>query len=121
MMNAEDIIKQAQAMQVQMQQAHDELASMQVAGQAGGGLIKVVMTGRHDIKHLFLDPNVIQDAANSPEGKKVLQELLAAAINDAVQRIEEATRQKMAAMAQNLQMPAELMGSLTGQGDGESA
>ena len=108
--NPEDIIKQAQAMQAELQQAHDELANLQVAGQAGGGLIKVVMTGRHDVKHLFIDSNTLQEAANSAEGKKMLQELLAAAINDAVQRIEEATREKMAAMAQNFQLPQELMG-----------
>lgn len=105
-----EIMKQTQAMQGKMQQIHDELANMKVGGQAGGGLVKVIMTGRHDIVNLFIDDQIIQDAAKGPEGKKVLQELLAATINDAVQRIEEATKNKMAGMAQDFKLPEEFMG-----------
>jgi nucleoid-associated protein EbfC len=112
--NPDDIIKQAQEMQSQLQQAHDELANLQVAGQSGAGLIKVVMTGRHDVKHLFIDQGTLEQAAQTADGKKILQELLAAAINDAVQRIEDATREKMAAMAQRFQLPQELIGNTGG-------
>ncbi|HMU67470.1 MAG TPA: YbaB/EbfC family nucleoid-associated protein, partial [Cellvibrionaceae bacterium] len=75
-----DLMKQAQAMQEKMQSMQEEMANREVEGQAGAGLVKVVMTGRHDVRSVSIDPSVMS------EDKEVLEDLLAAAVNDAVRR-----------------------------------
>lgn len=115
------IMQQAKAMQSKMQEVHDRLAGMHVAGQSGGGLVKVIMTGRHDVKSLVIDPASLKEAAQDgqagAEGRKVLQSMIAAAINDAVRRIEEATREEMGKMAQGFNLPPEFLQGQAGEGD----
>ncbi len=93
------LMKQAQKMQEDMQRAQEEIASMEVTGQAGGGLVSVIMTGRHDVKRVSIDDSLMKD------DKEMLEDLLAAAVNDAVRRIESETREKMASMTKGLPFP----------------
>ncbi|WP_339899889.1 YbaB/EbfC family nucleoid-associated protein, partial [uncultured Gilvimarinus sp.] len=76
-----DIMQQAQQMQERMQKMQEELASAEVIGQSGAGLVSVTMTGRHDVKNVSIDPSLLQ------EDKEMLEDLLAAAVNDAVRRV----------------------------------
>ena len=94
-----NLMKQAQQMQADMQKAQEELASMEVTGQAGGGMVKVVMTGRHDVKRVEIDDALLQD------DKEMLEDLLAAAVNDAVRMVEEQSRDKMSGMTAGLNLP----------------
>lgn len=95
-----DLMKQAQAMQEKMQSMQEEMANREVEGQAGAGLVKVVMTGRHDVRSVSIDPSVMT------EDKEVLEDLLAAAVNDAVRRIEELNKSSMGNLAAGLNLPA---------------
>lgn len=115
------IMEQAKELQEKMQIAQNELAAMEVTGQSGGGLVKVVMTGRHDLKQVTIDPKLFsrtQDADESAaaNAKKMIEDLVAAAVNDAVQRIEEETRTRMQSMASGLELPPELQQFQDGQG-----
>jgi nucleoid-associated protein EbfC len=94
-----DLMKQAQAMQEKMQQMQADLANQQVEGSAGAGLVKVVMTGRHDVVRVAIDASLMQ------EDKDVLEDLLAAAVNDAVRRVEDANRASMGALTAGIPMP----------------
>lgn len=95
-----DLMKQAQSMQADFQKAQEELAKAEVQGEAGAGLVSVVMTGRHDVKRVSIDDSVFN------EDKEVLEDLLAAAVNDAVRKIEAHNREAMAGMASGLNLPA---------------
>jgi len=92
------MMKQAQQMQEKMQKAQEEVASLEVEGQSGGGLVKVVMTGRHELRSVNIDDSLMDD-------KEMLEDLVAAAVNDASQRLESATREKMAGATDGLQLP----------------
>ncbi|WP_396587075.1 YbaB/EbfC family nucleoid-associated protein [Bermanella sp. R86510] len=94
-----NIMKQAQKMQEKMQKAQEELANAETTGEAGGGLVKVVMTGRHDVKSVNLDDSLME------EDKEIIEDLLAAAVNDAVRKIEETSQQKMGSMTEGLGLP----------------
>jgi DNA-binding YbaB/EbfC family protein len=83
------LMKQAQAMQENMKKAQDELALMEVTGESGAGLVKVQMTCKHDIKRVTIDPSLLAD------DKDMLEDLVAAAFNDAVRRVESTTQDKM--------------------------
>ena len=78
-----NLMKQAQKMQEDMQKAQEEVANLEVEGQAGGGMVKVVMNGRHEIRKVTLDDSLMQD------DKEMIEDLLAAAVNDAVRRVEK--------------------------------
>jgi nucleoid-associated protein EbfC len=93
------LMKQAQAMQDNMKKAQDEIASMELEGASGAGLVKVTMTGRHDVKRVAIDASLMT------EDKDVLEDLVAAAVNDAVRKIEAATQEKMSGMTAGLPMP----------------
>ena len=93
------LMKQAQAMQENMKQAQDAIAAMEVEGEAGGGMVKVVMTGRHDIKRVSIAPTLLS------EDKDMLEDLVAAAINDAVRKVEAASQQKMAGLTAGMPLP----------------
>jgi DNA-binding YbaB/EbfC family protein len=93
------LMKQAQAMQENMKQAQDAIAAMEVEGQAGGGMVKVVMTGRHDVKRVTIAPSLLS------EDKDMLEDLVAAAMNDAVRKVEAASQAKMAGMTAGLPLP----------------
>jgi DNA-binding YbaB/EbfC family protein len=98
--NIGQLMKQAQQLQANMQRAQAEIASLEVTGEAGGGMAKVTMTGKHEVKRVSLDPSIIGD------DKEMLEDLIAAAINDAVQKVERATQEKMASLMGGMQLPA---------------
>jgi len=83
------LMKQAQAMQDNLKKAQDELATIEVTGESGAGLVKVQMTCKHDVKRVTIDPSLLAD------DKDMLEDLVAAAINDAVRRVETTTAEKM--------------------------
>jgi DNA-binding YbaB/EbfC family protein len=94
-----NLMKQAQKMQEDMQKAQEEVANMEVEGQAGGGMVKVVMNGRHEIRKVSLDDSLMQD------DKEMVEDLLAAAVNDAVRRVEQQTQEKMSGITAGLNLP----------------
>lgn len=92
-------MKQAQAMQENMQKAQEELANIEVTGQSGAGLVEVVMTCRHDVKKISIDPALMED------DREVLEDLIAAAMNDAVRKVEKTTEEKMGGLTAGLNIP----------------
>ena len=94
-----NLMKQAQEMQAKMQKAQEELANMEVTGESGAGLVKVVMTGRHDVRRVDIDPSLMGD------DKEMLEDLIAAAVNDAVRKIEQSSKDNMADMTSGLNLP----------------
>ncbi|MBL4797457.1 YbaB/EbfC family nucleoid-associated protein [Oleispira antarctica] len=94
-----NLMKQAQQMQEKMQKAQEELANSEVTGESGAGLVKITMTGRHDIKRVELDDSVMS------EDKELLEDLLAAAVNDAVRKIEEQNKSQMSSMTAGMGLP----------------
>lgn len=94
-----DMMKQAQQMQEKMAEMQEELAKKEVEGQAGAGLVKVTMTGRHDVTGVNVDASLLT------EDKEMLEDLLAAAVNDAVRRVEEANKDSLGSITSGMQMP----------------
>jgi DNA-binding YbaB/EbfC family protein len=92
-------MKQAQQMQADMQKAQEELASMEVTGQSGGGLVKVTMTGKHEVRRVVIDDSLLAD------DKDMLEDLVAAAINDAVHKVESTTQERMAGLTSGINLP----------------
>jgi nucleoid-associated protein EbfC len=97
--NMNQFVKQAQALQANMQKAQAEIASLEVTGESGGGMVKVLMTGRHEVKRVQIEPSIIG------EDREMLEDLVAAAINDAVHRLEAASQAKMSAAMGGLSLP----------------
>jgi DNA-binding YbaB/EbfC family protein len=93
------LMKQAQQMQENLKKAQEELAALEIEGQAGAGMVKVVMTGRHDVKRVSIDPSLMSDE------KEMLEDLIAAAINDAVRKLETATQEKMGGLTSGFGLP----------------
>ncbi len=93
------LMKQAQQMQENMKRMQEQLASVEVEGEAGAGMVKVVMTCRHDVKRVSIDPSVLAD------DKEMLEDLVAAAVNDAVRKVESTVQEKMAGMTAGLPLP----------------
>ena len=93
------LMKQAQQMQDNMRRVQEQLANTEVEGQAGAGLVKVVMTCKHDVKRVSIDPSLLAD------DKDMLEDLVAAAVNDAVRRVETTVQEKMAAVTAGLPLP----------------
>lgn len=98
--NLGNMMKQAQMMQENMRQMQEKLASIEVEGQSGAGMVKVVMTCRHDVKRVIIDDSLVND------DKEMLEDLVAAAFNDAVRRVESTTQEKMAELTSGLGLPA---------------
>lgn len=98
-MNIGKLMKQAQKMQEQMEKVQAELANAEVTGEAGGGLVKIVMNGKHEVKRVAIDQTVMS------EEKEVAEDLIAAAINDAVRRIQNEQETKVGAAASGLNLP----------------
>ena len=94
------IMKQAQQMQANLQKAQEELASMEVSGEAGGGMVRVVMTGRHDVRRVSIDPALLED------DKEMLEDLVAAAVNDAVRKVEKTAQERMSNLTSGMGLPA---------------
>ncbi|MDN3639035.1 YbaB/EbfC family nucleoid-associated protein [Simiduia curdlanivorans] len=97
--NMGDLMKQAQQMQEKMQKMQEDLANAEVTGAAGAGLVTVLMNGRHDVRKVSID-----DALMS-EDKEMLEDLLAAAVNDAVRKVEEKNKEMMGSLTGGMQMP----------------
>jgi hypothetical protein len=87
-----NLMKQAQQMQANMEKAQQELAQMEVTGQAGGGMVKITMTGKHDVKRVEIEDALFED------DKEMLEDLIAAALNDANRQVEKTTQERMAGM-----------------------
>ncbi len=94
-----NLMKQAQLMQENMKKLQEQLAVMEVEGQAGSGLVKVVMTGRHEVKRVTIDPKLLAD------DREMLEDLVAAAFNDAARKVDETTQQRMAAATAGMPLP----------------
>lgn len=97
--NMGNLMKQAQQLQANMQRAQAEIATLEVTGEAGGGMAKVTMTGKHEVRRVTLDPSLITD------DKEMLEDLIAAAINDAVQKVERTSQEKMASLMGGMNLP----------------
>jgi len=95
-----NIMKQAQQMQEDMQKAQEEIAKMKVTGESGAGLVKITMTGKHDVKNVIIDPTLLG------EDKDMLEDLIAAAVNDANRRVENMTQEKMSGLTAGMNLPA---------------
>jgi DNA-binding YbaB/EbfC family protein len=93
------LMKQAQAMQDNLKRAQEELAQTEVEGQSGAGLVKVTMTCKHDVKRVAIDPSLLAD------DKDMLEDLVAAAFNDAVRRAEELSSEKMGKITAGMPLP----------------
>ena len=93
------LMKQAQQMQENMQKAQEELGRMEVTGESGAGMVKVVMTGKHEVRRVEIDDSLLGD------DKEMLEDLVAAAINDAVHRIERSTSEKMSSLTSGMSLP----------------
>ncbi len=93
------LMKQAQAMQDNMKKAQDQLATIEVEGQAGAGMVKVVMTCKNDVKRVTIDPSLLGD------DKDMLEDLVAAAFNDAVRKAEPTAAEKMSSLTAGLPLP----------------
>ena len=94
-----DIMKQAQEMQQKAQKIQDEIASAEVNGEAGAGLVKVVMTGRYDVKSIDIDSTAMD------EDKEIIEDLIASAVNDAVRRVENNRKERMAEITAGMPLP----------------
>ena len=95
----DNLMQQAQRMQEDLQRAQAEIARLEVTGESGAGLVRVVMTGRHDVKRVEIDPGL------ALEDRAMLEDLIGAAVNDANRRVERATQEKMTSLASGLNLP----------------
>lgn len=98
--NIGNMMKQAQQLQANMQRAQAEIAALEVTGESGGGMAKVTMSGKHEVRRVALDPSIV-----SSDDKDMLEDLIAAAINDAVQKVERMTQEKMQSVMGGMQLP----------------
>ena len=94
-----NIMKQAQRMQEEMQKAQERLGAEEVTGEAGGGMVKIVMNGKHEVRRVEIAPSLMED------DKEMLEDLVAAAINDASHRINEKTQQNMSDLTAGMSLP----------------
>ncbi|MCP4697550.1 MAG: YbaB/EbfC family nucleoid-associated protein [Gammaproteobacteria bacterium] len=91
-----NLMKQAQEMQANFHQAQEELENTEITGEAGGGMVKIVMTGRHDVRRVHIDPVLMED------DKEMMEDLVAAAINDAVRKVEKTSKEKMSGVTNSM-------------------
>jgi nucleoid-associated protein EbfC len=96
--NIGQLMQQAQKMQENLKKAQEEMARQEVTGEAGGGLVKVVMNGRHEVRRVIIDPDVGDD-------REMIEDLVAAAVNDAVNRVQEMMQEKMSGLTGGIPMP----------------
>jgi DNA-binding YbaB/EbfC family protein len=97
-----NIMKQAQEMQANLQKAQEELANLEVSGESGGGMVTVLMTGRHDVRRVSIDASLMG------EDKEMLEDLVAAAVNDAVRKVEQESQEKLSGLTAGLSLPGGL-------------
>jgi nucleoid-associated protein EbfC len=96
--NIAQLMQQAQKVQENLKKAQEELAGLEVTGQAGGGLVEVVMNGRHEVRRVSIDPEVGDD-------REMTEDLVAAAVNDAVNRVQKASQEKMSSLTGGMPFP----------------
>lgn len=94
-----NLMKQAQKLQQDMQRAQEEIANMEITGEAGGGMVTVIMTGRHELRRVSIDPELFKD------DREMVEDLVAAAVNDAVRKLERQSQEKMSSMTAGLPLP----------------
>ena len=94
-----NLMKQAQEMQANMQKAQEEIASLEVSGESGGGMVKITMTGKYEARRVSIDDSLLGD------DKDMLEDLVAAAINDASHKVEATTQERMAGLTNGLNLP----------------
>ena len=94
-----NMMKQAMALQANMKKAQEEIANMEVTGESGGGMVKVTMNGKHEVKRVQIEPQVIG------EDREMLEDLIAAGINDAVNKVDQQTQARMSSAMSGLQLP----------------
>lgn len=96
--NIAGLMQQAQKMQQEMQKAQEELAQLTVVGEAAGGLVKVTMTGKHAVRRVEIDPSLMED-------REMLEDVVAAAVNDAVNRVESTMQERMSELTSGIPLP----------------
>ena len=96
--NIAQLMQQAQKMQEQMKKAQEELGQLEVTGQAGGGLVTVIMNGRHEVRRVTIDPDIAND-------REMIEDLVAAAVNDAINKVQETSQEKMSGLTSSLNLP----------------
>ena len=94
-----NMMKQAMALQANMKKAQEEIAAMEVTGESGCGMVKVTMNGKHDVKRVQIEPQVVS------EDREMLEDLIAAAINDAVNKVDQQTQARMSSVMSGMQLP----------------
>jgi len=94
-----DLMKKAQEMQENMKKAQAEIANTEVVGESGAGLVKVTLLGNHNVRKVDIDPSLMED------DKEMLEDLIAAAMNDAVRRVEEVNKSKMSGLTGGMDLP----------------
>ncbi len=99
MTGLDDMMKQAQQLQARMTQLQEQLAAAEVVGESGAGLVRVVMTGRHEVRKVTLDPDLLA------EDKEIVEDLMAAAVNDAARKVEAKNRELMGGLAAGISLP----------------
>lgn len=99
-----NIMKQAQKMQENLQKAQEEIAAMEIAGESGGGLVSVVVTGRYEVRRIRIDNSLVGD------DKDMLEDLVAAAFNDAVHKVERTVQDKMSGLTAGMGLPPGMLG-----------
>ncbi len=92
------LMQQAQKMQEEMQKTQEELARMEVSAEAGGGLVKVIMTGKHAVRRIQIDPSLLDD-------REMLEDIVTAAVNDAVNRVAATMQERMSEMTAGIPLP----------------
>lgn len=97
--NINDLMKQAQAMQANVQKAQAEIAGIEVVGESGGGMVKITMSGRYEVKRVQIE------ASAAAEDREMLEDLIAAAANDAVHKVEARVQEKMSTLTAGLALP----------------
>jgi len=95
-----NLMKQAKEMQENMEKAQAELANLEVTGESGGGMVKVTMTGKHEVRRVSIDDSLMDD------DKDMLEDLVAAAINDAAHKVESTTQERMSGLTSGMNLPA---------------
>ena len=94
-----NMMKQVMAMQANLKKAQDEIAAMEVTGESGGGMVKVTMNGKHEVKRVQIEPQVIS------EDREMLEDLIAAATNDAVNKVDQQSQARMSSVMSGVQLP----------------
>ena len=95
-----NLMKQAQQMQANLQKAQEEIAQVEVTGEAGGGMVSVTMNGRHEARRVSIAPALFEEG-----DREMIEDLVAAAVNDAARKVEQATQEKMAGVAGGMNLP----------------